>query len=625
MSGPQESLSNGWKLIRQNLRLEEPAPANLYLGCLHEKIQVKTAKGSATGMVYDMEDYLTSTVDSYLALANKVTGQVPALRSVNTPFLPEDHHNSPARKPCSDGPTTTCPWCKHTFSDADDGTKFGATVDPTAAGEGGSGTTLENEQGGVLQPIAASALMKVLYVARMARFDLLRAVCRLACFVTKWTFECDKKLFRLICYINSTKHLRMVGWVGDEPGDITRNLYADADFAGCDKTQRSTTGVHMAMEGPSTKYPISGISRRQGSISCSTPEAKLVAGHTAYKNVLLPSISLWDILLPTGYVAMFNEDNQAMINVVKSGRNPSMRHLSRTHGIPIDWLHERLKDHKDPVEIVYRESEEMAADIYTKAFTDKEKWQHACALINHVPNDMWLKVDKQGNSELLNATTIKLSANEIPKYICRNRIQWSTKFATLTSKLNRYWPYVIRRVTTDLNRGRVLADETIANLSKAVLTRPLPVHGRTDIKVEFYTSGTAPSFILTNAADEREAESTGTPTIATPVACSGGSSDSLRVQLPDSSVSYGAKFSAGYDRSSAEFSAGSESKARVLRAKGVMMLDVAAKSIGLSATSDDQYVLSKSAGAYLMEICREVSAILEADDKTRQDNNTKQN
>ena len=55
------------------------------------------------------------------------------------------------------------------------------------------------------------------------------------------------------------------------------------------------------------------------------------------------------------------------------------------------------------------------------------------------------------------------------------------------------------------------------------------------------------------------------------------------------------------------------------------MLDVAAKSIGLSATSDDQYVLSKSAGAYLMEICREVSAILEADDKTRQDNNTKQN
>ena len=62
-----------------------------------------------------------------------------------------------------------------------------------------------------------------------------------------------------------------------------------------------------------------------------------------------------------------------------------------------------------------------------------------------------------------------------------------------------------------------------------------------------------------------------------------------------------------------------------MRAKGVMMLDVAAKSIGLSATSDHQYVLSKSAGAYLMEICPEVSAILEADDKTRQDNNTKQN
>ena len=69
---------------------------------------------------------------------------------------------------------------------------------------------------GRLQPIASKILMKILWGARLARFDLLRAVSHLATYVTKWTSECDRRLHRLIGYIKSTKHYRMVGWVGDE-------------------------------------------------------------------------------------------------------------------------------------------------------------------------------------------------------------------------------------------------------------------------------------------------------------------------------------------------------------------------------------------------------------------------
>ena len=69
---------------------------------------------------------------------------------------------------------------------------------------------------GMLQPLAASILMKLLYVARMARYDLLRPVCRLATFVTKWTPECDKRIFKLMCYVQSTLHYRMTGFVGDK-------------------------------------------------------------------------------------------------------------------------------------------------------------------------------------------------------------------------------------------------------------------------------------------------------------------------------------------------------------------------------------------------------------------------
>ena len=68
---------------------------------------------------------------------------------------------------------------------------------------------------GYLAPVASKILMKVLYAARMGRWDLLRACNFLACYVTKWTEEHDRRLHRLMCYINCTLHIRMCGWIGD--------------------------------------------------------------------------------------------------------------------------------------------------------------------------------------------------------------------------------------------------------------------------------------------------------------------------------------------------------------------------------------------------------------------------
>ena len=98
--------------------------------------------------------------------------------------------------------------------------------------------------------MAASVLMKVMYAARMARFDLLHAVQGLARFLTKWSSKQDEELCRLMCYINS-----MVGWVGDEVSDIGPVLFTDADFASCSETRRSTTGVYCCLRGPMTSFP----------------------------------------------------------------------------------------------------------------------------------------------------------------------------------------------------------------------------------------------------------------------------------------------------------------------------------------------------------------------------------
>ena len=71
------------------------------------------------------------------------------------------------------------------------------------------------EPRGKLHPIAASMLMKVLYTARMARPDLLRAINRLACNITKWTMMDDIKLHRLMSYIKKSLSDRLTGWIGD--------------------------------------------------------------------------------------------------------------------------------------------------------------------------------------------------------------------------------------------------------------------------------------------------------------------------------------------------------------------------------------------------------------------------
>ena len=83
--------------------------------------------------------------------------------------------------------------------------------------------------------------------------------CGTSAVARKWTSECDRKLHRLVCYINSSKHLRMIGWVGDDLSALQPHLFADADFAGCTSTQRSTSGYRFAIRGPNTCFPITGV------------------------------------------------------------------------------------------------------------------------------------------------------------------------------------------------------------------------------------------------------------------------------------------------------------------------------------------------------------------------------
>ena len=240
----------------------------------------------------------------------------------------------------------------------------------------------EPEPNGYMQPHAAKVLMKIVYGARMARFDLLRAISYLASSVTKWTKQCDEDLYRLICYIHTTRDYRQVAWVGDDIKDVKLRLYADADFSGCVRTQRSTSGAYLFVIGQHTRFLLGGSSRRQTAVSHSTTEAELIAAEYALRAEGLPVLSLWNYILGRDMSMEFAEDNEAMIQICTSNQMAKMRHVSRTHRINLASVGEKFND--PAIDLYAVCTDDQAGDIHTKRFTDAPKWHQQLYLNNVV-------------------------------------------------------------------------------------------------------------------------------------------------------------------------------------------------------------------------------------------------
>ena len=180
---------------------------------------------------------------------------------------------------------------------------------------------------GVLGDCAAAVLMKILYGARVGRYDLIRPVQALASLISKWDGLCDKKLHRLVCYINSvnsTLDMNLYEWIGDPPDLLELVLYCDADLAGDRTDSKSTSGVFMCPLGPRSFMPLNALSKNQTSVSKSTPEAAIVSlDHAVYK-LGLPALSMWEYMLGRRFRLRVMEDNEAAIRVTITGHNPNM-------------------------------------------------------------------------------------------------------------------------------------------------------------------------------------------------------------------------------------------------------------------------------------------------------------
>ena len=76
------------------------------------------------------------------------------------------------------------------------------------------------------------------------------------------------------------------------------------------------------------------------------------------------------------------EDNEAVIKLILKGRSPTMRHVSRTHRVALDWLFDRIN--LDPkIQIKYSDTKNQLADILTKGNFTRDELNHLLTLFNN--------------------------------------------------------------------------------------------------------------------------------------------------------------------------------------------------------------------------------------------------
>jgi hypothetical protein len=125
--------------------------------------------------------------------------------------------------------------------------------------------------------------------------------------VCKWDIDSDRRLHRLICYINTTIKRALIAYCGDELRDCRLCLFTDADFAGDRATSRSTSGVCVAIVGPDTYLPLSCLSKKKPCTSASTCEAEILAMTVGLKEAL-NLVDLWEavshVFTPSGPIEL---------------------------------------------------------------------------------------------------------------------------------------------------------------------------------------------------------------------------------------------------------------------------------------------------------------------------------
>eukprot|EP00971_Amphidinium_carterae_P126249 2501085-Amphidinium_carterae.1 len=239
----------------------------------------------------------------------------------------------------------------------------------------------EDQDVGRFANTAASHVASLLYIARMARPDILVAVTRLSRYVSRWHVNHDNALIRLFGYIKGTLDLRMrFEILENKPFEV--RVWSDADLCGDAADTKSTSGVWVELHSPDTGacWPVAWASKRQGASAFSTCESEVVAMSYALREEGLPLLDLVRSITGKDVKLVCKEDNTQAISAIKRGYSKKLRHIPRVHKVSLGALHEVLASDNSIGCIQYHPTASHKADLFTKTL-DRNRFETCCKLV----------------------------------------------------------------------------------------------------------------------------------------------------------------------------------------------------------------------------------------------------
>ena len=208
--------------------------------------------------------------------------------------------------------------------------------------------------------------------------------------------------------------------MGNTAKQCRLGLFQDSDFAGDLEDSKSTSGGTLCIFGSPTFVPISWMCKKQTAVSHSSTESEIISLDTGLRLDGLPALELWDLMVSVlGNVSRVSDrsvqpdsdvqirhvtenidsvpsnvqsarqeallyvfqDNEAVIKMIIKGRSPTMRHVSRTHRVALDWLFDRINLYSK-IQIKYIDTKNQLADVLSEGNFTRDEWNHLLSLFN---------------------------------------------------------------------------------------------------------------------------------------------------------------------------------------------------------------------------------------------------
>ena len=204
-----------------------------------------------------------------------------------------------------------------------------------------------------------SKVMKLMFLAKRSRPEILFPVSYLATKCKCPTVDLMKKLDRVIRYLNGTQDI----FLTLRADNLRLQVYCDASYAThSDAKSHSGSVITIGMKGG----PILTSSKKQKIVSRSSTEAELIALHDGLANV----VWLRRLMEELGYdhgPSVVYQDNMSTISLAKTG--PSSSGKSKHIHVRYFYVKQLIDDKQITVE--HKPTELMLADILTKPLVGK--------------------------------------------------------------------------------------------------------------------------------------------------------------------------------------------------------------------------------------------------------------